>query len=72
MALKATNKLGLAEKLDDLVADLEAGIGVSKKTSRPTDLDKQLVCRCAGKDYPDVVTNCFALLEDRIRSKLGV
>lgn len=72
MALKATDKLGLAEKLDDLVADLEAGIGVSKKTSRPTDLDKQLVYRCAGKDYHDVVTNSFALLEDRIRSKLGV
>jgi len=72
LALKATDKLALATKLDDLIVDLERAVGVSKISNIPTDLDAQLLDRCAGKDYHDVVTNAFALLEDKIRHKLGV
>ena len=28
--------------------------------------------RCKDKDYQDVVTNAFAVLEDRIRAKIGI
>jgi len=72
LALKASDKLSFAEKLNDTVADLENATGVSLITSRPTDLDKHLVEKCAYKDYHDTVTNAFALLEDKMRSKLGV
>jgi uncharacterized protein (TIGR02391 family) len=72
LALKAADKLALAGKLDVLIADLEGSVGVSRISRVPTDLDPRLVDRCAGKDYHDVVTNAFALLEDEIRQKLGV
>ena len=35
-------------------------------------LDPKLYERCKGKDYHDVVTNAFPILEDRIRAKIGV
>lgn len=35
-------------------------------------IDPQLYELCAGKDYHDVVTNAFTVLEDRIRSKAGL
>jgi len=71
LALKPADKLSLAEKLDATVYDLENAVGVSKVTSKPTDLDKQLVERCAKKDYHDTVTNAFALLEDKMRERIG-
>lgn len=72
MALRATDKLAFAGKLDDIVADLESGTGASTITSHPTDVDIQLIERCAQKDYHDTITNAFPLLEDRMRSKLAV
>lgn len=35
-------------------------------------LDSKLYGRCKDKDYQDVVTNAFAVLEDRIRAKIGI
>jgi len=35
-------------------------------------IDQQLYERCKDKDYHDVVTNAFPILEDRIRAKVGV
>lgn len=35
-------------------------------------IDPKLYERCKDKDYHDVVTNAFPILEDRIRDKIGV
>jgi len=35
-------------------------------------IDPKLYERCKDKDYHDVVTNAFPILEDRIRAKIGV
>lgn len=35
-------------------------------------IDQKLYERCKDKDYHDVVTNAFPILEDRIRKKIGV
>ena len=70
--LSPSDELSAATQLDDLANDIESAIGSSQFTSRPTDLDKSLIERCANKDYHDVVTNAFPLLEDVLRSKLGV
>jgi len=35
-------------------------------------LDRSLFERCKDKDYHDVITNAFPILEDRIRRKVGV
>jgi len=35
-------------------------------------LDRSLYERCKDKDYHDVITNAFPILEDRIRSKVGI
>ncbi|MDH5374828.1 MAG: TIGR02391 family protein [Candidatus Bathyarchaeota archaeon] len=35
-------------------------------------IDSKLYGRCKDKDYHDVVTNAFPILEDRIRAKIGV
>lgn len=35
-------------------------------------IDRKLYERCKDKDYHDVVTNAFPILEDRIRAKIGV
>ncbi len=35
-------------------------------------IDPKLYERCKDKDYHDVVTNAFPVLEDRIRAKIGV
>jgi len=35
-------------------------------------IDPKLYERCKDKDYHDVVTNAFPILEDRIREKIGV
>lgn len=35
-------------------------------------IDPKLFDRCKDKDYHDVVTNAFPVLEDRIRAKIGV
>lgn len=37
-----------------------------------TIIDEQLRKRCLGKDYHDVATNAFPILEDRIRKRLGL
>lgn len=34
--------------------------------------DSKLYERCKDKDYRDIVTNAFPILEDRIRAKIGV
>jgi hypothetical protein len=72
MALRASDKLSFAEKPDPIISELEIAIGPTKITSSPTDLDKELVERCAHKDYHDTLTNALAVLEDRMRSKLNV
>jgi len=72
MAFRATEKMSFAEKLDEIVAGLESATGASTITTQPTDIDRQLIERCAHKDYHDTVTNAFPLLEDRMRSKLDV
>lgn len=72
LALGTSEKMSFVEKLDAILADLEGAIGISRIASRPADLDKQLVERCTHKDYHDTVTNAFALLEDKMRSKLGI
>jgi len=35
-------------------------------------IDPKLYERCKDKDYHDVITNAFPILEDRIRAKIGV
>ena len=35
-------------------------------------IDPKLYERCKDKDYHDVVTNAFPILEDRIRGKIGI
>ena len=35
-------------------------------------IDPKLYERCKDKDYHDIVTNAFPILEDRIRAKIGV
>lgn len=35
-------------------------------------IDSKLYDRCIDKDYHDVLTNAFPILEDRIRAKIGV
>jgi hypothetical protein len=49
---------------------LEESTGASKLLITPTDVDKELVKRCIGKDYHDILTNAFPILEDRIRKKI--
>ncbi len=54
----------LEEKLPSKVS------GILRECSR--FLDSKLYKRCNDKDYHDVITNAFPILEDKIRDKIGV
>ena len=58
--------------LDNLTKDLESNVGPSNLVMTPTNLDPKLLARCIGKDYHDIITNAFPILEDRIRDKLSL
>jgi len=72
LELSHNERLALINKLNMTVRDLEQIVGVSKTTQIPTDLDSQLMERCKDKDYHDIVSNAFPMLEDRIRKRVGV
>lgn len=71
LELSHNERLALIDKLNITVRELEQIVGVSKITQIPTDLDRQLIERCRDKDYHDIVSNAFSLLEDRIRHRVG-
>ena len=71
LELSHNERLALINKLNMTVRDLEQIVGVSKTTQIPTDLDSQLMERCRDKDYHDIISNAFSLLEDRIRHRVG-
>jgi len=72
LELSHNERLDLINKLNMTIRELEQIVGVSKTTQIPTDLDRQLMERCKDKDYHDIVSNAFPLLEDRIRKRVGV
>jgi len=72
LALTPPEKIAFADRLDNLVKQLEGAVGVGKVVNKPTDIDPALLERCANKDYQDAIRNAFPLLEDRIRSRLGI
>jgi uncharacterized protein (TIGR02391 family) len=72
VGISASRKVEFAQKVYGISSQLEDSVGKSKVLSRPSDLDRDVISRCANKDYHDTVHNAFPLIEDRLRSKTSV